>query len=656
VEILFLIGCSLILIGAVLAVLVKPIQLALRIYVGVLSAGLLFNLAFALVNLVHLPATPLLFPGFPVLSSFFRLDGLALFFLLIITSAAIPAILSTLSYLNHYLHKAAAVRAFLVSFSLVLLSTQLLVLANHAIVFLIFWELMTLMAYLGLLLEKEKPEIQKGSFIYFATTHFATFCLYIFFFLLHSQSGSWLFSDFQLTQSSGMVFYVAFFFGFVGFAIKAGFMPFHFWLPHAHSIAPTVLSAFLSAVIIKTGIYGIFRMLEFCSPLPLWIGAGILAISLFSAIFGVWYALAQHDIKKLLAYHSIENIGIIGIGIGLGCLGITYSIQPLIWLGLGGALFHTFNHAIFKSLLFLGSGVIYSNLHTRNIELMGGIVKSAPWFVGLFLIGSVAISGLPPLNGFMSEFLIYRGFFESASIFGGYFPFFMLLMTVGLAFVGGLALACFTKINSIMFLGNERSPHLKFTVTGLDYLSLGLLAFVCLLFGIYPQIILGPISSVVAIFQSGESAQTFSTFAQWNFITGIFAAIILLISTLIIWKVSRTNQRKSAAWGCGYAGQTSRMQYTASSYADDINGIAVSVLHLKSKVKIPETIFPETSRFHSHAGDFSEDGLVKPAYSWIIGKITSVDFLSRTDIRFYILFMLLTVLFYGGTAILWTYL
>ena len=654
-DILFLIGCTLFVAGAILATIVRPLQRAVTLFVVALTAGATLNLLFAIAKLFALPAVSPLFSIIPGVAPLFRADGLALFFLLIITTVAIPIILATHSYLQQYMQKAVSVRAFLVFFSALILATQLLVLANHAIAFLIFWELMTLMAYLGILLEKEKEEVQKGSFIFFVTAHIATFFLYIFFFILHHQSGSWLFSDFHMTAAYGLPFYAVCFLGFLGFGIKAGFMPFHFWLPWAHPIAPTVLSAFLSGVMIKAGIYGIFRIIEICSPLPVWIDVLILAVSIFSAIFGVWYALAQHDIKKLLAYHSIENIGIIGIGIGIGALGLSYSVQSLVWLGFGAALFHTFNHAIFKSLLFLGSGVLYRNLHTRDIEQMGGIVHRAPLFVVLFLIGSIAISGIPPLNGFMSEFLVFKGFFESASTLGTYYPFFMLLMAVGLAFVGGLALACFTKINSVMFLGTERCKHPEFAVSTTEYISLGSLAMLCIAFGFYPQSVLGIISSVIASGNWGVQLQPYAMFAQWGILSLVLVIVLVTIVFVLIWKKLVQRQRISRPWGCGYAAQTPRMQYTASSYADEINSIAATMLHMNKYATPPTTIFPAASRFSSHAADFSEKALVGPIYRYILTKITAVEFLSRTDIRYYISFMLMAVLMYGGIAIVWTY-
>jgi hydrogenase-4 component B len=654
-DAVFLIGCSLFFAGAVIAVAVRPLGRALSLYVGALVAGLLLNAGFTLARLAALPYVSPLLPSVPWTDQWFRADGLALYFLLIVTTIGLPTVLYAHSYLQHYFTKGPAVRAFLVSFSALLLSTQLLVLANHAILFLVLWELMTLTAYLGMLLEKEKDEVQKGSFIYFVTTHLATFILYIMFFMLRAHSAGWLFTDFHVSPDLGLVFYGVCGLGFLGFGIKAGFMPFHFWLPWAHPIAPTMLSAFLSGVIIKTGIYGIFRVIEFCSPLPVWIGILIMGVSMFSALFGVWYALAQHDIKKLLAYHSIENIGIIGIGIGIGVIGIATSIQSLIWLGFGGALFHTFNHAIFKSLLFFGSGIIAQNFGTRDIERMGGIVHRAPWFTALFIIGSLAISGIPPLNGFMSEFLIYKGFFESASALGRYFPLFMLVMAVGLAFVGGLALACFTKIDSVMFLGTERTSLGTFTVTAADYAAVGFPAILCVVFGIYPQSIVNVITSVIAQHRWGIALEPYTIIAQWNMMTFVFVSVVLAIACVFVVKTLVVRPRISAAWGCGYRAQTPKMQYTASSYANEINGIAAATLRLQTHATLPASIFPRRSRFSSHAGDFSEDKFVAPLYHAIIGRIQAFDALTRTDIRFYILFMLIVVLVYGGVAIAWTY-
>ena len=648
---MFPIGCGVLIAGAIIALTVRPLYRALTLYVITLVAGLSLNLAFSLMQIAALPSVTQLFPMFPSISPIFRVDGLALYFLLVITTAAIPTVLAAHTYLQHYLHKEAAVRAFLISFSMMFLSTQLLVLSNHAIAFLVFWELMTLTAYLGMLLEKEKDEVQKGSLIYFVTTHIATFFLYICFFILHSQSDSWLFSDFHLTSESGLPFYAVCAFGFLGFSIKAGFMPFNFWLPLAHPIAPTILSAFLSGVILKTGIYGIFRILEFCSPLPAWFGLFIAGIGVFSAIFGIWNALAQKDIKRMLAYSSIENVGIIGIGIGLGVIGVSYSIQSLVWLGFGGALFHTFNHAIFKNLLFLGSGVIYTNYHTRNIDDMGGIVHRAPWFVGLFLIGSIAICGIPPLNGFMSEFLLYKGFLESAAILGKYFPLFMLLMSVGLAFVGGLALAAFTKINGVVFLGTQRTHHDTFNVSPTEYSALGMLALLCILFGVYPQSLLGVISSVIAFNHWGIQIQPFAMFAQWDVMSMVFLSILITIVILLAWKKLSMQHRISPAWACGYALQTPRMQYTGTSFSDEMVIIAGTVLNVENEIRLPKHSFPQASTFRTTVNDFVLYRILLPitfALHWTTDRF---KWLQSGKLQVYITFSIAVLLLYLLLAI-----
>nr|WP_319776191.1 proton-conducting transporter membrane subunit [uncultured Sphaerochaeta sp.] len=398
-----------------------------------LALGLISTLSSSLFN-----STPI--EQNYIFNNWIHLGGLNLYFLFIIQLVAIPTTIYNFSYLQHYIEEGRSIKSFMVFYVILMISTQFIVIANQAILFLVCWEVMSMSGYLAMIMEKEKEEVQKGSFYYFAASHVIIFILYLVFFLLHHQTGSWYFTDYHLSFSDGIAVPVIFILSFIGFGIKAGFIPFHFWLPQAHPIAPTVLSAFLSGILIKLGIYGILRTFLFIKPVPEWTGWLVLGISMITAIFGVWYALAQHDIKRLLAYHSVENIGIIGIGIGIGFIGSANNLPVLQFLGFGGALLHTLNHAIFKSLLFIGSGVIYQNLGTRNIELMGGLVHRAKYIVLLFLIGSVAISGIPPFNGFISEFIIYTGFFKSADQLKEYYPIIMLMFVVSLAFcrrIGG---------------------------------------------------------------------------------------------------------------------------------------------------------------------------------------------------------------------------
>jgi len=621
-----------------------------------LITGLILGFAVSFSTLVFSNLSSQSFSAFGIPNELFRFDALGLFFLCIVQLVAIPTTIYSYSYLKHYLDEGKSIRSNLVFYAILLISTQMVVIANHAVLFLVCWEMMSTSAYLGMVFEKEKREVQKGAFYYLVISHVVVFLLYIFFFLLHHQTNSWLFSDFHISPESGNLFIALYILSLIAFGMKAGFMPFHFWLPRAHPIAPTVFSAFLSGIIIKSGIYGILRTFQFLNPTPEWLGWLVLVVSMISAIFGVWYALAQHDIKKLLAYHSVENIGIIGIGIGIGFIGSAYQSIPIQMLGFGGALLHTLNHAIFKSLLFIGSGVIYKNLGTRNIELMGGIVHRGKYFVMLFLIGSIAISGIPPFNGFISEFIIYNGFFTTAKELKNYYPLLMLISAVGLAFVGGLAVACFTKINSIMFLGSERKEVKHFHVSIYEYLSLGIFALLCVVIGFYPQPFIGIVNKVLNHgFVPGNSASELLKI-NWFFISLIFMTVLSGVLLFYFWKSivqKKYGSRVSAAWGCGYGGLTPRMQYTASSYADELNEISQTVLVYHKKMKVPEGVFPIEGAFESHSDDLVDSKILLPIFRNISSLVCRINFLSYTDIRYYIAFILIIISIYSLIAFLW---
>jgi formate hydrogenlyase subunit 3/multisubunit Na+/H+ antiporter MnhD subunit len=640
--------------------IIKNERRSIIVFTIILLCGLVLGLISTLFSMLF---TSVILPDYiirTVIGNWIRLDGLSLYFLFIIQLIAIPTALYNYSYLQHYLNNKMPIKSFVIFYLIVMVSTQIVVIANHAILFLISWEVMSISAYLAMLFEKEKKEVQQGSFYFLVATHTSVFILYIFFFLLHHESNSWFFSDYHISFTGNLAA-VLFILSFIGFGIKAGFMPFHFWLPQAHPIAPTVLSAFLSGVIIKTGIYGILRTFLFLKPVPGWCGWIVLIVGMVSAIFGVWYALAQHDIKKLLAYHSVENIGIIGIGIGIGFIGSAANMPVIEILGFGGALLHTLNHAIFKSLLFIGSGVIYQNLGTRNIELMGGLVHKAKYLTILFLIGSVAICGLPPFNGFISEFIIYNSFFQTAKELKNYYPLSMLLFVVGLAFVGGLAVACFAKINSIMFLGSERKPvanyHTsQFHTTVFDFIPLIIFASLCVIIGFYPQPFIGIVNKVLTDGFVPNNSTSALINMNWSYLTLIF--IFILFGVIILYYAVRKIQRKygrrtSAAWGCGYEGLTPRMQYTASSFADELNSIVKVLLIYKKKVKISKDVFPKPVSFESHSLDLIDDKIVIPGFNFLKSMIMKIEFLSQTDIRYYILFILIIITIYSFIAFIW---
>ncbi|MFA6235052.1 MAG: proton-conducting transporter membrane subunit, partial [Bacteroidota bacterium] len=602
----------------------------------------------------YIPSTGFDIIGIP--ANVFRLDPLALFFLCVIQIVSIPTALYGYSYFRHAAQAGRPVRSILVIFNVLLISTQLLVIADHAILFLVFWEFMTMAAYFGIVYEHEKREVRTGGMYYFAISHVIIFLLYAFFFLMHSSTHSWLMSDCRLSADAGALFYAMYALALLGFGMKAGFMPFHFWLPRAHPVAPTVISAFLSGIITKTGIYGILRTFQMLQPVPEFLGWIVLSVGMISAIFGVWYALAQHDIKQLLAYHTVENIGIIGLGIGLGFIGSAYHSIPLQLLGFGGALLHILNHAIFKSLLFIGSGVIIHNAGTHIIERMGGIIHRARNFAVLFLIGSIAISGLPPLNGFISEFILYNAFFFAAGDLLHYYPLMMLLVTVGLAFVGGLAVACFTKLNSIMFLGTARVPWKTFTVTRFEYAALGILASLCIVIGVFPLPVVEVVNGVVShAFLRGASSFAL-TDIKWLSLSSVFAVVI--IAVILILTVKKAIQRKyglrvSDTWACGYAAVTPRMQYTASSFSDALNTIVRSILLYKktTHVQQPETTGIET--VSTHSSDLVDTRMLMPGAALLRSAVLRITVFRNSDVRAYIASVLVILVIYSIMAFVW---
>ncbi len=299
----------------------------------------------------------------------------------------------------------------------------LVLVARNAVLFLSAWELMAVSSFFLVTFEHERESVRSAGWIYLVATHLGTGFLLAFFILMGRETGSmnfdvWAAQGIHTQGLAGILFLMA----VVGFGTKAGFMPFHVWLPEAHPAAPSHVSALMSGVMIKTGIYGLLRAFTFLGAPPLWWGWLFIGIGLSSGVLGVLFALAQHDLKRLLAYHSVENIGIIALGIGVGLLGQNTGSPALVALGFGGALLHVLNHALFKGLLFLGAGAVAHSAGTREIDRLGGLLKQMPWTAATFLIGAAAISGLPPLNGFVSEFLIFLGAFKGGISGGGELP------------------------------------------------------------------------------------------------------------------------------------------------------------------------------------------------------------------------------------------
>jgi formate hydrogenlyase subunit 3/multisubunit Na+/H+ antiporter MnhD subunit len=484
--------------------------------------------------------------------------------------------------------------------------------------------------------------------------HISVLFIMFAFALVSLKAGTFDFSGFKDVLAENVHFAnLIFMLLFVGFGTKAGFVPFHNWLPDAHPAAPSHVSAIMSGVMIKTGIYGILRTISLIGTPSKSISYTVLIISLVSALYGVLYAICQHDLKRLLAYHSIENIGIIGIGIGVGMLGLAYNHPIVAVLGFAGGILHILNHSIFKELLFLSAGSVYTKTHTRNIEVLGGLIKSMPKSAILFLIGSVAICGLPPFNGFISEFLVYLGMFKGLAI-QNFFSCIMILFAIaGLALVGTMAVLCFSKAFSIIFLGMPRSEaaqHVKEDASCSMILPMSFLALLTLIIGLCPKFVfdlmLKPVSvlanvSDVCLCEPIELMTTIEIFA---------GAFVLFVIALIIVKLILTKGKieMHETWGCGYNRANNHMQYTASSYASPFLSMLNPLFKKVFDIEKPKKLFPQSAHFSLHVEDIEEAYVIEPVLKsdeWFLSKFEGLQSGNiQAYIKYGLIFLLIVII------------
>lgn len=581
----------------------------------------------------------------------FGIDPLSAWFLLPICCIPGCAALYARSYW-HADHHPANVRTMTFFFGLMTASMAGVVLARDGIGFLFAWEIMALSAWFLVSTEDEKPEVGEAGTLYMITTHTGTLGLFVLFPLLNLLSGSWFFpGTASLAASSGLstaIFLVALF----AFGLKAGIMPFHIWLPSAHANAPSHVSAAMSGVILKIGVYGLIRTLSFFHDVPLWWGGLVLILGVVSGVAGVAFAIGQHDLKRLLAYHSIENIGIIFMGLGVALVGQTVGSPAMMLLGMGGALLHVLNHAIFKALLFLGAGSVIHATGTREIDLMGGVARRLPSTALLFGIGSVAICGLPPLNGFVSELLIYLGFFQGIQGEGGAVAA-AALAVPALALVGGLAVACFVKVYGVVFLGVPRAEaHAVGHEAGWQMLlPMLLLAGLCTIIGLAPGLVAGSLQRVslaVLPVPAGAAELSVSELAPLSKITLSGVALLVLIAVFAFWyrrRLAASPCSETGTWGCGYQRPSPRMQYSASSFAELLTSLFAFILkpgsHRTGKIT---GLFPGASRFHSHVPEAVLELVYIPALLRLYRRFSGIRKLQSGILQQYVLYSLITLI------------
>jgi len=564
-----------------------------------------------------------------------RIDGVSALFLALASVVGAAGAVYSREYWPDHHYPLSAPRGR-VGWSALVSSMLMVLTASNGLHFLIAWELFAVCGYFLITLESEKPQVRAAGWQYLAASHAGTLCLFAFFSLLAARTGGWDLGPLRDRSAFAPLFFLA----LAGFGMKAGFFPLHIWLPSAHANAPSHVSAIMSGVAIKMGIYGIVR---FSGWLPVPAAAGWLTIGLgaISALLGIAFALAQNDVKRLLAYCSVENIGIIMIGLGGALLARTHDDAPWGRLALAGALLHVWNHGAFKSLLFLGAGSVLHATGTREMSRLGGLWRRMPWTAGLFALGSVAVSGLPPLNGFVSEWMIYLGLFDAATTRE---PSAWAAMpaAIMLAMAGALALASFAKAGAMIFLGAARTkPAAQAQECGRWMRGPMLaLAGVCLALGLVPVLLWPVVSRAAGAWHPAwASAEAPAPLLKLGSVH-IGLAALSAVAAVSIWRKARANGlRRDVTWDCGYATPSAKMQYTSGSFGGLAAGWFGWILRPTRKLRRPRGNFPVDALRLERVPDTVLEKVITPAGGIIMRASTAVRRLQHGRLSAYILYV-----------------
>ena len=581
-----------------------------------------------------------------------RVDALSAWFIVIINFTTLTGVFYGIGYLKTYNNPAPKLTLHWALFILFHLSMVWVCMLQNGFAFLLAWEMMSLTSMLLVIFDHNNAQTLKAGINYLVQMHISVVFLTIGFIWVYSSTGSFSFEAIRsFFQSSTNIWLFLVF--FVGFGLKAGFIPFHSWLPHAHPAAPSHISGVMSGVIVKLGIYGIFRMITFLNSDFILLGEIILSLSVLTGIYGILNASVHRDFKRMLAYCTIENIGIIGIGIGIGLIGIGHASAVMYFLGFGGALLHVLNHSLFKSLLFYSAGSVYQQTHTRNMEHLGGLIKSMPKTAAIFLVGAIAIGGLPPFNGFVSEFIIYIGLIEGIHSTSISQILLFVLTLAGLSVIGGMSVLTFTKTFGVIFLGQPRTEleHKPQEVSSIMLVPQYAIIIVMLSVAFFPQFYMSIVGNVL-MGMSPLYANLNVIEGYVNTISGISLYSLLLIAIAVaIWLVRsivmrQRSQRTNATWGCGYVAPTSRIQYTGKSFSKPLgkilNFMLIEKIHFEELN--PGEIFPEKRSYFSHYHDFFEQNLIDPIITRLNYSANYFSFIQNGRVQSYVLYGIIFIL------------
>jgi hydrogenase-4 component B len=643
-EILFVVFLVSLPLAATLACVARGSGLVRKLIPGFLLGALLLGLAIAGHSFLTGKTLIVDWSGHFPFAFGFLLDRLSAFFLLIICAVAVPVALFSISYSGHY--TSAKWKWYWCLLPLFIFSMVVVVAASTVFAFMVGWELMTLLSAGLILIEGDGEDRRRSLFIYLAMMHVGAAAVLASFLIFVPQAPT---LTFEAMRASGGSFPLhvrigIFLLSFFGFGTKAGIVPLHFWLPKAHAIAPSPVSALMSAVMLKTAIYGFVRLtFDILGPPEPWWGYLVLGAGIVTALLGILYALAEHTLKRLLAYSSIENIGLVYVALGLALIFQGRGLPVLAALALIAALFHALNHAIFKSLLFLGAGAVHQSANTLNMEELGGLLPRLPGIGISFLIGCAAIAGLPLLNGFVSEWLIFKSLLKGSAVE----PTPALPLLIGaVALAGALACAAFVKVYGITFLGRPRSVGAGAAKTAPDNMDLSLmvLAAGCILLGLHPGVALYPLSALVGTLI--PNATTPPEIAAISRTMPVVAAAVAAALILALRLRKRTSRRVDT-WACGLPGLTGRMQYTSTSFSKPLRSVFTAVYKPQRKIDIEpadQSYFPMSISYQSVRTTSFEKTLYRPTVDFVVAAARQLRRLHTGNIQTYLLYIFLMIL------------
>jgi hydrogenase-4 component B len=597
----------------------------------------------------------------PIGGAALGVDRLSAFFVVVIAVGAMPAALYAIGYTRTYAGKhSLAGMGF--AFNVFVAAMILVPLARNVLTFFVLWETMSLASYFLVITEHDRDDTLRAGWVYFVMTHAGFAALFLGFLLLARATGTMFFADWsaaaaKLDPTSRDLIFVLL---ALGFGSKAGIIPLHVWLPRAHPAAPSHVSALMSGVMIKLGVYGLTRVaFDWLGVGPVWWGGTMLVLGAVSAVLCVLYALGEHDLKRLLAYHSVENIGIIMLGVGAGMLFQAHRLEALAALALIAALYHTLNHATFKSLLFMGAGAVLHATHTRNMEEMGGLIKRMPQTAAFFLVGSVAIAALPPFNGFISEWLTFQSLLLSFRITAHTVNLIFALGVAALALTSGLAAACFVKAFGITFLALPRSEPaaLAREVEWTMRAAMALLALACAVLGVVPSMTLAPLETTVFELMGAHADVQFNLTSVvandgFGWVAPLWMALALVVFLMALplgLRLMGANKRSRVyeTWGCGRALQTARFEYTATAFANPFKRVFALLYRPVKELDIefhPESrYFVRTMAYYNEGRLIFEDALYRPLLHMIETLAREARALQSGNVHGYLVYILVAL-------------